>query len=115
MCAEVYSTGRVNIPGGKSLRDVLTGFARLVPELLEFSSSGGTHAAPATPLLHGAAAVEAVDDDGGDAAELGLTEDLPGTPDLGRGEDLGFAVDLLAGWGNACEPHGLQPTVPASP
>jgi TATA-box binding protein (TBP) (component of TFIID and TFIIIB) len=110
VCAEIYSTGRVNIPGGKSLRDVLTGFARLVPELLEFSSSGGTHAAPATPLLRdaAAAAAEAVDDDG-DAAELGLTEDLPGTP------DLGFAVDLLAGWGNACEPHGLQPTAPVFP
>ena len=40
VCAEVYSTGRVNVPGGKRHRDLLVGFARLVPELLRFSSTG---------------------------------------------------------------------------
>jgi len=40
ICVEVYSTGRANIPGAKSHAALLRGFARLVPELLQYSSSG---------------------------------------------------------------------------
>jgi len=101
VCAEVYSTGRVNIPGGKSLHDVLTGFARLVPELLEFSSSGGAHAA---------SAADGLDDD---VLERGLAEDLPSALGVEREADLAFAPDLFAGWGSAHDPRGLQTSVHA--
>ena len=38
-CVEIYSTGKANIPGTKSHDDLLEGFGKLVPRLLEFSSS----------------------------------------------------------------------------
>ena len=40
---EVYSTGRVNIPGAKRHRDLLIGFSGIVSELLRYSSSGEAH------------------------------------------------------------------------
>ena len=40
ICVEVYSTGRANIPGAKTHRQLLSGFAKVVPELLAYSSSG---------------------------------------------------------------------------
>lgn len=41
-CVEAYSTGRVNIPGARTQRDLLLSFGALVPDLLNFSS--GTRA-----------------------------------------------------------------------
>lgn len=37
-CVEAYSTGRVNIPGARTQRDLLISFGALVPHLLSFSS-----------------------------------------------------------------------------
>lgn len=39
---EVYSTGRANLPGAKSQRQLLGAFATLLPEMLRFSSVKGT-------------------------------------------------------------------------
>ncbi|MEL0187636.1 MAG: hypothetical protein VXA08_02345 [Alphaproteobacteria bacterium] len=39
ICCEVYSTGRANLPGSTSERLLLESFARMLPELLRFSSA----------------------------------------------------------------------------
>lgn len=36
-CAEIYSTGRANLPGSTRERDLLHSFARMLPELLRHS------------------------------------------------------------------------------
>ena len=36
-CAEIYSTGKANLPGSTRQRDLLTSFARMVSELLRHS------------------------------------------------------------------------------
>lgn len=38
-CVEIYSTGRANLPGSRTERALHTSFARMMPELLRFSSS----------------------------------------------------------------------------
>lgn len=38
-CVEIYSTGNANIPGTKSHATLLSGFGKLVPRLLQYSSS----------------------------------------------------------------------------
>ena len=37
--AEIYSTGRSNLPGSVTERELLSSFSRMLPELLRFSSS----------------------------------------------------------------------------
>jgi TATA-box binding protein (TBP) (component of TFIID and TFIIIB) len=39
ICCEVYSTGRANLPGSTTERDLQRSFARMLPELLRFSSA----------------------------------------------------------------------------
>lgn len=38
ICCEIYSTGRSNLPGSISERQLLASFSRMLPELLRFSS-----------------------------------------------------------------------------
>lgn len=38
ICAEVYSTGKANLPGSRRERQLLRSFARIAPELLRYSS-----------------------------------------------------------------------------
>jgi TATA-box binding protein (TBP) (component of TFIID and TFIIIB) len=38
-CCEVYSTGRANLPGARTERDLLASFRRMLPELLRYSSA----------------------------------------------------------------------------
>lgn len=38
-CVEIYSTGKANIPGTKSQRELLEGFGKLIHRLLRFSSA----------------------------------------------------------------------------
>ena len=45
-CVEIYSTGNANIPGTKSHYALLEGFGRLVPRLLQYSSSALDRAQP---------------------------------------------------------------------
>ena len=37
MCAEIYGTGRANLPGSTRERDLLYSFSRMLPELLRHS------------------------------------------------------------------------------
>ena len=39
ICCEIYSTGRANLPGSVAERQLLGSFARMIPELLRFSSA----------------------------------------------------------------------------
>lgn len=39
ICCEIYGTGRANLPGSRTERDLLGSFSRMLPELLRFSSS----------------------------------------------------------------------------
>jgi hypothetical protein len=39
ICCEIYGTGRANLPGSVALADLFSSFARMVCELLRFSSS----------------------------------------------------------------------------
>ena len=75
ICAEVYSTGKVNIPGGRRHQDVLTGYANLVPQLVAHSSAAWPSSTEKTE-----------DDDPPDN-----TESL---------EDIDVDDDILAGWGS---------------
>lgn len=38
ICAEIYSTGRANLPGSTKMRDLLDSWSRMLPELLRFST-----------------------------------------------------------------------------
>lgn len=38
-CCEIYSTGRANLPGSRTERDLLASFSRMLPELLRHSSA----------------------------------------------------------------------------
>jgi len=39
ICAEIYSTGKANLPGSRRERQLLRSFARMAPELLRHSAS----------------------------------------------------------------------------
>ena len=90
------------------MRGVLVGFAGLVPELLEFSSSGGTRGVPKATAAIDKDESDGIDDDG--ESDRGLVEDLPDALDPDGDEVPDFASDLLAGWGSAGETQGLCPT-----
>ena len=38
ICCEIYSSGRANLPGSTKERDMIASWARMLPELLRFSS-----------------------------------------------------------------------------
>ena len=38
-CCEIYSTGRANLPGSRTERDLLASFSRMLPDLLRHSSA----------------------------------------------------------------------------
>ena len=54
ICCEVYSTGRANLPGSKTERDLLNSFSHMLPELLRFSSNASLlkHIPEDTQRLH---------------------------------------------------------------
>ena len=54
ICCEIYSTGRANLPGSKTKRDLLNSFSRMLPELLRFSSNASLlkHIPEETQRLH---------------------------------------------------------------
>lgn len=39
LCAEVYSTGKANLPGSRRERQLLRSFARMAPEMLRFTTN----------------------------------------------------------------------------
>ena len=81
-CCEVYSTGRANLPGSTRERDLVTSFARMVPQLLAYSDRkdvldlipeklkdahkprhhSGPHTAPRATMTSGASGKEPIHD-----------------------------------------------------
>ena len=86
ICCEIYSTGRANLPGSVAERQLLASFARMLPELLRYSSASALLAKipEAQQALHRAEPTT-----GGDAA-------VDATPQARTAP-----VDLWDGWGDA--------------
>ena len=86
ICCEIYSTGRANLPGSVAERQLLASFARMLPELLRYSSASALLAKipEAQQALHRAEPAT-----GGDAV-VGATPQARTAP-----------VDLWDGWGDA--------------
>jgi len=86
ICCEIYSTGRANLPGSVAERQLLASFARMLPELLRYSSASALLAKipEAQQALHRAEPTT-----GGEAA-ASATSHKRAAP-----------VDLWDGWGDA--------------
>ena len=104
ICCEIYSTGRGNLPGSVAERQLHDSFARMLPELLRFSSS-------AALLVKIPEEQQAHHRVGAEGEQQAIVEGAP--PEQGRRSQnarraLSKAVDLWAGWGDAVDADGAE-------
>lgn len=68
ICIEIYSTGRANVSKARNYTDLLESFARMIPELLRYSSSS-----------LGVVDNDALNEEMGETEDMGETEEMDAT------------------------------------
>ncbi len=95
MRAEIYSTGRANLPKSVAQRDLLQSFSRMLPELLRFSSA--SHLLEQIP--EALQAHHRLRDEGSDASDATAGVAAPRRP----------STDLWSGWSSLGGDTDLAP------